>query len=276
MSGSLAGQTALVTGAGRGLGRAYALHLARAGADVAVVDLDLHSYKQFPEEVAEMTADTVVEEVQAIGRRSLGVEGDLSEDSVMPRAVDAVVSDWGRLDILVNNAGGGSYAHGDKTAPSNVPPDNVRADMERNFLSAVNGCQAAARVMTRQGSGSIINVATQAAILPMEAMYAHYGAAKSAVITYTKYLAEEMGPSGVRVNVIAPGYIGTGRLLPIFERAGMERITSGIALRRLGTPEDCAHVVEFLAGPASAYVSGQVISVCGGPHVYGAHRGTAT
>jgi 3-oxoacyl-[acyl-carrier protein] reductase len=275
MQQDLSGRTAIVTGAARGLGRAYALQLARAGADVAIVDLELDSFRHFAEEAAEMTADTVVDEIKDLGRRSLGFEGDLTEAHVIQEAVDGVVAEWGRLDIIVNNAGGGSYAHGADTAPSNVPPDNVRADIERNLMSAINGCQAAAGPMRRQGSGSIINVATQAAILPMEAMYAHYGAAKSAVITYTKYLAEELGPCGVRVNVIAPGYIATGRLMPIFEQAGTEKITSGIAMRRLGTPEDCASVVEFLSGDGSAYVSGQVISVCGGPHVYGAHRGTA-
>jgi 3-oxoacyl-[acyl-carrier protein] reductase len=273
MNQDLTGRTAIVTGAARGLGRAYALRLARAGADVAIVDLELDSFRHFPEEQADMTADTAVAEIEQLGRRAFGFEGDLVDPATIRHAVDTVVDAWGRLDIIVNNAGGGSYGSGSDTAPSNVTPENVSADMDRNLTSALNGSQAAAVPMRRQGSGSIINVATQAAILPMEPMYAHYGAAKAAVITYSKYLAEELGPDGVRVNVLAPGYIGTGRLLPIFEEAGMERITSGIALRRLGTPEDCASVVEFLAGDAAAYVSGQVISVCGGPHVYGAHRG---
>jgi 3-oxoacyl-[acyl-carrier protein] reductase len=272
----LTGRTAIVTGAARGLGRAYALRLARAGADVAIVDLELDSFRHFPEEQAEMTAETVVQEIEALGRRALGFEGDLTDPAVIKHAVDDVVDQWGRLDVMVNNAGGGSYGSGADTAPSNVTPDNVRADMERNLMSALNGSQAAAAAMRPQGSGSIINVATQAAILPMEPMYAHYGAAKASVITYSRYLAEELGPAGIRVNVIAPGYIATGRLVPIFEQAGMERITSGISLRRLGTPEDCASVVEFLAGDGAAYVSGQVVSVCGGPHVYGAHRGTAS
>jgi 3-oxoacyl-[acyl-carrier protein] reductase len=275
MNQDLTGRTAIVTGAARGLGRAYALRLARAGADVAIVDLELDSFRHFPEEQAEMTAGSVVEEIEQLGRRALGFEGDLVDPATIRRAVDTVVADWGHLDIIVNNAGGGSYSSGSDTAPSNVTPANVSADMDRNLTTALNGSQAAAGPMRRQGSGSIINVATQAAILPMEPMYAHYGAAKSAVITYSKYLAEELGPDGVRVNVVAPGYIGTGRLLPIFQEAGVERITSGIALRRLGTPEDCASVVEFLAGDGAAYVSGQVISVCGGPHVYGAHRGTS-
>jgi 3-oxoacyl-[acyl-carrier protein] reductase len=275
MNQDLTGRTAIVTGAARGLGRAYALRLARAGADVAIVDLELDSFRHFPEEQAEMTADSVVAEIEQLGRRALGFEGDLVDPTTIRRAVDMVVADWGRLDIIVNNAGGGSYGSGSDTAPSNVTPENVSADMDRNLTTALNGSQAAAGPMREQRSGSIINVATQAAILPMEPMYAHYGAAKAAVITYSKYLAEELGPEGVRVNVVAPGYIGTGRLLPIFEEAGVERITSGIALRRLGTTEDCASVVEFLAGDGAAYVSGQVISVCGGPHVYGAHRGTA-
>lgn len=275
MQQDLTGRTAIVTGAARGLGRAYALRLARAGADVAIVDLELDSFRHFPEEQAEMTADSVMAEVENLGRRSFGVEGDLTQREVVQEAVDRVLADWGRLDIIVNNAGGGSYAHGADTAPSNVPPDNVRADMDRNFTTAINGSQAAAAPMREQGSGSIVNVATQAAFLPMELMYAHYGAAKSAIITYTKYLADELGPHGVRANVIAPGFIGTGRLKPIFEQAGIEKITSQISLRRLGTPEDCAAVVEFLAGDGSAYISGQVISVCGGPHVYGSHRGTA-
>jgi 3-oxoacyl-[acyl-carrier protein] reductase len=267
VSEDLVGRTAIVTGAARGIGRAYALRLPRAGADVAIIDLELDSFRQFPEEQEQMTADTVLQEVEDLGRRSLGFEGDVADPATVNRTVEAVVREWGRLDIMVNNAGGGSYGRGAETAPSNVTADNVRADIERNLITAVNGSQAAAGPMRSQGTGSIINVASQAAIVPGDAMYAHYGAAKSAVITYSLYLAEELGPAGVRVNVIAPGYIATGRLRPIFESAGVVGITSRIALRRIGTPDDCASVVEFLAGDGSAYVSGQVISVCGGPHV---------
>jgi 3-oxoacyl-[acyl-carrier protein] reductase len=272
MTKPLEGRTAVVTGGARGIGRAYALGLANAGADVAVLDLDMHSFKEFEGESALLTADSVVEEVRGIGRRALGFEVDGTDEEGVGSAIREIFKAWQRIDIFVNNAGGGVYSLGNKTTPSNVPLADVRACMERNLITTVVGCQAVIPVMRSGSGGSIVNVASQAAILPMEPMYAHYGAAKAGVVTYSKYLAEEVGPDNIRVNVIAPGYVGTGRLAPIFEAAGSEVIRNGIALRRIGTPEDCADVVTFLASDAAKYVSGQVVSVCGGPYVYGSHR----
>ena len=119
--------------------------------------------------------------------------------------------------------------------------------------------------MKAQGSGKIITVSSQAGRrASSDGGYAHYGAAKAAIIMYTKYLAQDLGPHGIQVNCIAPGYIGTGRLMPMFEAGGVDRLTRSVALRRIGTPEDCARVVGFLAGPESDYVTGTVIPIDGG------------
>jgi 3-oxoacyl-[acyl-carrier protein] reductase len=119
--------------------------------------------------------------------------------------------------------------------------------------------------MKLQGAGKIITVSSQAGRRASgDGGYAHYGTAKAAIIMYTKYLAQDLGPHGIQVNCIAPGYIATGRLMPMFERAGTERLARSVAARRLGTPDDCARVVGFLAGDESDYVTGTVIPIDGG------------
>lgn len=268
----LEGRRALVTGAARGIGHIYALQLAKAGADVAVTDLNLHGYRDWEGEAKLMTADSVVEEIQELGRQSLGFELDGTDETAMAGAVQQITAAWGGIDILVNNAGGGVYGDGNDTVPSTAAIADLSANLNRNLVTAVIGSQQVLPNMRERGSGVIINVATQAAILPMDPMYAFYGAAKAAVITYSLYLAEEVGPDGIRVNVIAPGYIETGRLKPIFDESGRDAVLKDVALRRLGQPEDCAMAVEFLASDDSAYISGQVLNIAGGPHVYGAAR----
>ena len=119
--------------------------------------------------------------------------------------------------------------------------------------------------MKGQGSGKIITVSSQAGRrASSDGGYAHYGTAKAAIIMYTKYLAQDLGPHGINVNCTAPGYIGTGRLMPMFEGVGTERLTRGVAVRPIGTPEDCARVVGFLASPASDYLTGTIIPIDGG------------
>ena len=261
---TLEGQCALVTGGGRGLGRAYALQLASMGADVAVLDIDVRSYRDFDGEAAQMTADSTADEVEALGRRSIEIEADVADAAAVQAAVDRIESEWGRLDIAVCNAGGGLGSPAESKA-STMDLDQFDAVLRRNLYGTVHTCTAVAPTMKAQGSGKIITVSSQAGRRASgDGGYAHYGTAKAAIIMYTKYLAQDLGPHGIQVNCIAPGFIGTGRLMPMFESVGTERLTRTVAARRIGTPEDCARVVGFLAGPDSDYVTGTVIPIDGG------------
>lgn len=260
--GALEGKRVLVTGAGRGLGRSYALHLARAGADVAVTDISLHSFRDYEAEAALMRGDTVASELQDIGVQALGYEVDATDEEAMKGVVDSIQTAWGGLDVLVNNVGGGSYSQGLDTRPSTLPIRDLRDNFERNLVSTVIACQLAIPIM---GSGaSIINIGSQAGEAATEAMYSAYGSAKAAVAHYSRFLANELGPRGIRVNVVAPGYIATGRLSKVFAEVGEESLENRIALGRIGTPEDCASAIEFLAGAGSRYITGQTLKVDGG------------
>lgn len=260
----LKGQAALVTGAARGLGRAYALRLARLGADVAVLDADLRSYRQFERERGDMTADSTVEEIQALGRRSAGYQADVSDAAAVTAAVDGLAADWGRVDIVVCNAGGGTGTPAESKA-SEVTADLFDLVVQRNLYGTVNTCRAVAPYMKRAGYGRIVTVSSQAGRRGSPTGgYAHYGTAKAGIQMYTRYLAQELGPFGITANCVAPGFIATGRLLPSFEATGIERVVEQVALRRLGTPEDCARVIEFLVTDLGEYVTGAVIPVDGG------------
>jgi 3-oxoacyl-[acyl-carrier protein] reductase len=261
---TLEGQIALVTGAGRGLGRAYALELARLGADVAVVDVDVRSYLEFEREASQMTAESTSAEVVALGRRSLELEADVTDAAAVGRAVERLRDAWGRVDIVVCNAGGGLGTR-DGSRASTMDLAEFDAVIRRNLYGTVHTCTAVAPIMRAQGSGKIITVASQAGRRASDnGGYAHYGVSKAAIIMYTRYLAQDLGPEGITVNCIAPGYIGTGRLMGMFESMGLDDVVAAVALRRIGTPQDCASVVGFLAGPASDYLSGAVIPIDGG------------
>ena len=260
----LAQKRALVTGAGRGLGRAYALQLARLGADVAVLDLNLRSFEEYEAERAQMTGASTADEVQALGRRSLAFEADVADRDALANVVERIVAAWGGIDIAVCNAGGGLGTPAE-TRASEVSPELFDAVLKRNLYGTVHTCALVAPHMKEQRSGKIITVSSQAGRRgSADGGYAHYGTAKAGIIMYTRYLAQELGPFNINVNCIAPGFIGTGRLSQMFERTGSESIAARVALRRIGTPEDCARVVGFLAGPDSDYITGAVIPIDGG------------
>ena len=244
----LEGRSALVTGAARGLGRAIALALADAGADIV---LGLRE---------QGTADALEREIQGMGRHVLSVPMDVRDLAQIGPAVDAAVDRFGRLDILVNNAGLG---------PSNLAEDVTEADfdltMDVNVKGSFFASQAAGRVMIRQGGGRIINLSSQAGFvaLPTEAIYC---ASKAAVAHLTKCLAVEWGRYGITVNAVAPTFIrtdGTAEALsdPAFEADVVERIA---ALHRIGQPMDVAGAVVFLASPAASLITGTTTLIDGG------------
>jgi 3-oxoacyl-[acyl-carrier protein] reductase len=243
--GKLDGKVAIVTGGARGLGRAYAHRLAGMGAKVAVTDLNLKSFEEFASEAKSMTGSSTVDEIVAGGGEAIGFEFDIGDRDAVFDMAAAVEKAWGRIDVLVANAGGGRGTPAE-TAASVVPPDLLELVTRMNFFGTVHSCSAVAPVMKAQKSGN----------------YAHYGANKAAIIHYTRYLAQELGPFGINANCLAPGFIATGRVADFIG----DRITNTmpIALRRPGAVEDCAKVLDFLTTDLSDYVTGVLIPADGG------------
>jgi len=265
--GKLDGKVAIVTGAARGLGRAYARRLASLGAKIAVADLNLRSYEEFEAEAKDMSADSTVAEIQAAGGEALGIELDVTDRDAVEAMVARVVAEWGRVDVLVANAGGGRGRPVD-TKASGLDPALLQLVVAMNLFGTVYSCNAVAPIMKEQRSDRIITVSSVAGTAPSkDGGYAHYGAAKAAIAHYTRYLAQDLGPYGITANCIAPGVIATGRIMqtviPGSSQSNQDRAEL-VALRRLGTVEDCAKVVEFLATDLSDYVTGAVIPIDGG------------
>jgi NAD(P)-dependent dehydrogenase (short-subunit alcohol dehydrogenase family) len=259
----LKGKIAIVTGGARGLGRCYALRLARLGADIAIVDINLDAAHEFGEK---LSAESVMAEVKAIGRKSIGIASDLTDRSQVDAMVQKVIAEFGRIDILVNNAGG-AVTPAERSAATESPEEDTRFLMDLNYMSAVFCCQSVAPVMKRQESGIIVNTSAQCGITTYKGgKLSAYGASKAAVTTYTRYLAAEVGPFGIRANCISPGVMMTARIAAkaVERGVGTADEMAGIPLRRFGVAEDCANVLEFLVTDLSQYVTGQVISVCGG------------
>jgi 3-oxoacyl-[acyl-carrier protein] reductase len=263
--GKLDGKVAIVTGGARGLGRAYARHLAGLGAKIAVTDLNLKSYAEFEGEARAMTGESTVDEIKAGGGEALGFEFDIGERDAVFAMVEQVRKAWGAVDILVANAGGGRGKPMETTA-TKVPQDLLELVTRMNFYGTVHSCSAVGEVMKAQRSGKIVTVASYAgSVAGVGGGYAHYGANKAAIAHYTRYLAQEMGPYGVTANCIAPGVIATARIVQLVggSRGGNNQ-ADDIALRRYGTVEDCAKVIEFLTTDLSDYVTGALIPIDGG------------
>ena len=245
---SLAGRTALVTGAGQGIGRGYALALAEAGADVAVVDINPH------------TAEETSDEIRQLGLKSLYFDKDVTNHDNVCSVVEAVVAEWGRLDIGVNNAGGGDWIDA-----VDYTEESWDAQMDLNLKSVFLCAQQEFVAMRKNNGGNIVNTASiSGLIVNRGTMHAAYSTAKAGVIHMTRSLAVEWSQYGIRVNAIAPGNI----LTPAAElpeiKPWHKKWADMNPMGRLGEVDDLQGAVVFLSSDASKFVTGHTLLVDGG------------
>jgi len=242
---ALAGKTAIVTGAARGIGRAIAETLASEGADVMLCDLK--------EEWLSETAAAV----RAAGRRAECRAVDVSQAAAVQDVVEAAAAAFGRIDILVNNAGITRDTF--LVRMSDEDWDSVLAvNLKGTFLF----CRAVAKPMIKQKSGAIVNIASVIGLIG-NAGQCNYAASKAGVIALTKSLAKELASRNIRVNAVAPGFIET-KMTEALSQETRDKMLELIPLKRFGTPADVAKTVLFLASDAASYVTGQVLTVSGG------------
>ncbi len=243
----LDGDVAIVTGGGRGLGRAMALGLAEAGADVVVASRNLENLK------------SVCRDMEALGQRALAVQTDVAHPEQLENLVDQTLSALGKIDILVNNAGT-TY----RMKAEDYPVEQWDRVMNVNLRAMFSLCQLVGRQMIKQDGGCIINVASLMSVMALSSIPA-YVASKSGVAGLTRALAVEWAKHNIRVNAIAPGYFKTDLTAGLEddpERGPM--IALRIPMKRWGQPDELKGAVVFLASQASAYVTGQVLYVDGG------------
>ncbi|HEU4627925.1 MAG TPA: SDR family oxidoreductase [Steroidobacteraceae bacterium] len=265
---SLAGRVALVTGSGRGLGRAIAQQLAQLGAVLAIHDLS----EQAPAEYGE--AATLSESARSLfgpAGRGTVVTGDVTDEAAVQRIVESVHAALGPICILVNCAGGDIGARGTKPNPNGATAfqlDDARAVIDRNLIGTMLMCRAVAPAMAARQTGVIINIASVAAHYG-SCIEVAYACAKAAVVHYTRCLAAEVREAGVRVNCVSPGPAKTARFLATrgHDAAMMQE---GPSLRRYATAPEIADAVAFLASDRARFVSGQVLRVDGAAGLYAA------
>lgn len=242
----LQSKKAFVTGGTRGIGKGIVLALAEAGADVAF------TYRSSASE-----ANTIKEAVEALGRKALAIQCDAASMHDTQTAVDSAIEFLGGLDIVVNNAG--------------ITRDNLLMRMseeqfneviQNNLNSVFNVTKAVMRQLIKQKSGSMINISSVVGISGNPGQ-ANYAASKAGMNAFTKSVAKELGSRNIRCNSIAPGFIAT-EMTDVLDQEQVAKWMESVPLRRSGSPQDVANLVVFLGSDASAYITGQVINVCGG------------
>ena len=244
--GEFDGQVAVVTGGARGIGAEIARRLARGGARVVCADV--------------LDTTDIVAEINDAGGAAEGRELNVTDAQAAAEGVKAINEAHGRLDILVNNAG----VTRDKLLVR-MKPEDWDLVLDINLDGVFKVTQPVAKLMMRQRSGRIVNVASVVGLMG-NAGQTNYAASKAGLIGFTKSLARELGPRNVTVNAVAPGYIQTPMTDKLTEEQ-REMLLSTVAIPRLGTPEDVAEAVAFLAGPGASYITGVVLNISGGLYI---------
>jgi NAD(P)-dependent dehydrogenase (short-subunit alcohol dehydrogenase family) len=245
---SLEGKVALVTGASRGIGRAVALGLAEAGADVAVAAR------------SEADLETLSKEIDALGRRSVAITTDVRDREQIAAMIDRAASELGGLHVLVNNAGGSNFM----SPLTGLRPEGWDKLRSLNLDSVFHATQLGAQKILESGGGSIVQVASVAGRIGAPGL-SPYSAAKGGVIAFSQAVAKELAASNVRVNCIAPGWVATALNEFITNDEGMTKeVEAMIPMGRIGRPEEMVGAVVFLASDASSYITGTTIVIDGG------------
>jgi len=257
----LQGKKSLVVGGGFGIGRASALLLARAGADVVVADLDL------------ARAKAVAEEITALGVRSTALTGDVTQRAQAEDLVAQAAAFHGSLEVLINMVGTAAWAD-----LMTVDDETWTVDLTRNLTQHLYVGRAAAKLMIAQGTGGRISVVASVSGLYGAPNHGAYGAAKAGLMDLVRTMAQEWGPHGIRVNAVAPDMIATPRVLAAYTDQGVDpndaARADGAPLGRFGTPEEIAGPLVFLVSDLAGFMTGQTLVVDGGqraafPHVRG-------
>lgn len=248
----LSGQVGVVTGGSRGIGRATAHVLAKAGADVAF------SYVKNAKSAAQ-----TLQGIEKAGQKGLAVRSDVSKFAEVEKLVDATLQKFGRIDILVTNAG-----IWEEAAIEKLTPEKLAKTVKTNLYGTFYPITLCVPVMKKQKSGIVITISSTAGQRG-EAFHSHYAATKGAVISLTKSLAPELAPFGIRVNCVAPGWVDTDMSHPALVGKEKKKILSFIPLGRAGTAEEIAGAVLFLASGLSTFITGEILNVNGGAVLIG-------
>ncbi len=243
---NLKGKTALITGASRGIGKACALYLAKAGADVII------NYNKTK------NIEKLVKECEKFYVQALPFKADISSVSDCRKMVDFTIKNFGRIDILVNNAGVWTYAPIDK-----MPDQVLNETLDINLRGVFYLIREGVPHMKKQNSGNIINISSTAGQRG-ESEHSHYAATKGAIISLTKSLATELADWNIRVNCVAPGWVYTDMSKASLHSKERGKILSTIPLGRVGTPEEIAGAVLFLASDMASFITGEILNVNGG------------
>jgi NAD(P)-dependent dehydrogenase (short-subunit alcohol dehydrogenase family) len=243
----LMGRVAIVTGAGRGIGRAIAQRLAADGAAVSIVDLDAAA------------ANEAVATVAASGGRAISITADVTDPTAVQQVVATTTTSFGGVDLLVNNAGILR-----STRVVDISPEEWDLVIDANLRSTFLCSQAVQSSMVARGGGRIVNVASMAGRATSTLGGAHYTAAKAGVLGLTRHLAREWAPVGITVNAISPGIVDTPMVRQGIDPEGLERVRRSIPLQRLAEPAEIAALVSFLLSDEASYITGANVDIHGG------------